>query len=55
MQCPKCGYKIKKEAIAKELGRLGGSKTSEAKTIAARENGKKAHKNKASTHISSQK
>jgi hypothetical protein len=35
MRCPKCGYKIPIKKIAAEIGRKGGSVSSEAKSKAA--------------------
>ena len=40
MRCSNCGHKISDKAIAQYMGRKGGSKKSEAKTLANRENGK---------------
>lgn len=37
MKCPKCGYKISRKKAASEMGKKGGSVSSEAKKAAARD------------------
>lgn len=39
--CPNCGHKINVKKIMREMGSKGGKSTSEAKSNASRENGKK--------------
>lgn len=41
MNCPHCKKQIEDALIVSEAGRINGRKTSEARTIASRENGKK--------------
>lgn len=38
MKCPKCGTEIDNKTIAKEMGKIGGSKSSPLKKKTAREN-----------------